>query len=181
MSKIFNAIFILGCILFSTTCMAETDNKLWYAGITAGFSSDSETISEKGGKYGLLGGYQLTQWLSLEAEVTMHKTRKERFDDTYSTSYVDFTQQYKFAFMGLRANKYLSDTFGFTARLGAGYTIYKSNFERESMLNISSAVGIFWRIKGFILAQELQQIRYPIANSLNDNDVSINLSLKYRF
>lgn len=185
MNSIISTILILVSILFSATCIAETDNKRWYAGVTNGigdFDIDNDNItSEKEYKYGLVVGYQLKEWLSLEGEITKHETNKKRFEDTYSTSHVDFTQQYKFAFMGLRATKFLSDTFGFTARLGAGYTTYKSNFEKESMVNVSSAVGVVWRIKNFTVTQELQQIKYPIVNGRNENDVSINISIAYRF
>ncbi|MBL4631595.1 MAG: porin family protein [Paraglaciecola sp.] len=193
MNNIINTSIILVLILlFSATCFAETGTKRWYAGVTTGiggfdldnFDFDDSDINKKGYKYGLLGGYQLKKWLSIEAEITRHQTNKKQYEDTYSTSYVDFTQRYKFAFIGLRATKSLSDRFGFTARLGAGYTAYKSNFERESILTVSSAVGLWWRIRrieNFTVTHELQQIKFPIVNGRDKNDLSMNISLKYRF
>lgn len=181
MNSIINTTFILISILFSTICIAESENKLWYAGVTTGLSDSDSNVNNEDFKYGLLVGYKLKEWLSIEAEITRYKTNNKRYSDSYSNSYVNFTQQYKFAFMGMRATKYLGDVFGFTARLGAGYTTYKSTFERESMLKVSSAVGMLWRIKDFTITNELQQVTYPIANSRNENDVSVNLSLKYRF
>ncbi|MEP1551326.1 outer membrane beta-barrel protein [Paraglaciecola sp.] len=181
MNSIISTTLILVTILFSATCMAENDTKPWYAGVSVGVMNNKDTVNDKGAMYGLLGGYHLTEWLSVEAEISKHNTVKKRFEDSYSNLYVDFTQSNEFAFVGLRATKPLGRIFGFTARLGAGYTRYKSDFEQETLVNISSAVGMSWRIKNYKITYEIQQIKYPEANSQEDNYLGANLSLRYNF
>lgn len=180
------SILILSFAYQSTIQAVEVENS-WYLGVTVGsssdFLSDVEELNELNKKYGLVGGYQILPWLTIESELANHEATKKRFSGNGANSdlYVDFQQDYDYGFVGIRVTKFLGSMFGFTGRIGATYARYESNFESESEVNFSPSVGMLWRIKDFTITNEIQQITYPVANGRSHTYESLNVSIMYSF
>lgn len=182
----FLSFFVFSFVFQSVSCAGDMQNN-WYFGGSLGYSdgfiNDVEQIHEQQKKYGVIGGYKIEPWLTLETELMTHQATAQRYSGygTNSELYIDFKQDYSYAFVGLRATKLIGSIFGITSRIGATYATYESNLESASKVGFSPSLGMLWKIKSFTLTNEIQQVTYPIANGRNKKYNSFNLSLVYNF
>ncbi len=174
---------IIGLIVLPTTAR-EFDNT-WYAGVSYGYDFGDEEYSsgpaqQLKDKYGLVFGYRLNRWFSLEAGYAKHESISETFCDYPDTNNcVVWKRDHQYSFVGAKGTLRMArDKLAFSWGLAGIFGDYDSNFDSQSFNYLSPSFSISWLMSQKLsLSLGAEHIKYPVGNKQDNSVTSHNLVL----